>query len=199
MMTIPRSERDKDRRRASVERVFDDFRLDGRAPSPAARRDAEDYIEGRRTLEEIINDVVSRHTRTENRTSSMASDELNPWAAIVGPCYTETSIARELRWSPKQVSEAVTSLALLELETSDGTVLYPAFQVREGRVVDGVGEVLQVLSTGTSSTWTWAQWLNTPVDNETGEEASSAIEQIHAGHLDEVLRDARHTAAAWRS
>lgn len=196
MVTNSRPEHDRDRRRASVEKVFDDFRLDGLAPSPAARRDAEDYIDGRRTLEEIIEDVVSRHTR---RNEPMSPVEPNPWAAIVGPCYTATSLARELGWSPEQVSEAVTSLALLELKTSEGTLLYPAFQVREGRVVDGVGEVLQVLSTGTRSTWTWAQWLNTPVDEETGEEAPSAIEQLFAGRLDDVMLDARHTAAAWRS
>jgi hypothetical protein len=196
MVTNSRPAHNRDRRRASVEKVFDDFRLEGLAPSPAARRDAEDYIDGRRTLEEIIEDVVSRHTR---RNGSMSPDEPSPWAAVVGSCYTATSLARELGWSPEQVSAAVVALALLELETSDGKVLYPAFQVRGGRVVDGVGAVLEVLSTGTSSTWTWAQWLNTPVDDETGEEAPSPIEQIHAGHLDEVLRDARHTAAAWRS
>lgn len=32
-------------------------------PSTAAMRDAEDYIEGRRTLEELIDDVVARHRR----------------------------------------------------------------------------------------------------------------------------------------
>lgn len=37
--------------------------LDGKRPSPAAVRDGWDYIEGRRTLDEIIEDVVRRHTR----------------------------------------------------------------------------------------------------------------------------------------
>lgn len=65
MMTNSPSERK--RRRASVEKVFDDFRLDGLTPSPAALRDAEDSIEGRRTLDEIIKDVVDRHTRTREK------------------------------------------------------------------------------------------------------------------------------------
>ncbi|WP_262002014.1 hypothetical protein [Microbacterium sp. Mcb102] len=77
--------------------------------------------------------------------------------------------------------------------------LYPAFQIAEGRVIDGVGDVLRVLSTGTSSAWTWAQWLNTPVDDETGEEAPSSIEQLRTGQIEDVLRDARHAAAAWSS
>lgn len=50
-------------RNASVQRVFDDFRLDGLHPSQAALEDAADYIEGRNTLDEIIERVVQRHTR----------------------------------------------------------------------------------------------------------------------------------------
>lgn len=128
----------------------------------------------------------------------MTDDENpNPWAQIVGPCYSVASVARALGWAPDQVTEAVDSLSLLELETDDGVLLYPAFQIVDGRVVDGVGDVLRVLKTGTGSTWTWAQWLNTPVDDETGEDAPSAIEQLRAGQIDEVLRDALHAAAAW--
>lgn len=37
--------------------------LDGRTPSPGAVQDAWDYIEGRRTLDEVIEHVVRRHTR----------------------------------------------------------------------------------------------------------------------------------------
>lgn len=37
--------------------------LDGLSPSPAALQDARDYVDGRRTLEEIIDDVRRRHTR----------------------------------------------------------------------------------------------------------------------------------------
>ncbi|MGV2984405.1 hypothetical protein ACNPNP_11950 [Microbacterium sp. AGC85] len=97
------------------------------------------------------------------------------------------------------MAEAAASLRVLELSTSDDTVLYPAFQVHEGHLVEGIDQVLQVLSTGTNGRWTWAQWLNTRVDDDTGEEAPSAIEQLCAGHLEDVLRDARHTAWAWSS
>lgn len=37
--------------------------LDGLKPTPAALRDAQDYIDGLRSLEEIIEDVRRRHTR----------------------------------------------------------------------------------------------------------------------------------------
>lgn len=122
-----------------------------------------------------------------------------PWAEIVGPCYTVVSVARALGWASQQVAAAVESLSLLELETSDGVLLYPAFQIVDGRVVDGVADVLRVLRTGTRSTWTWARWLNTPFDDETGEEAPSAIEQLRTGRIDEVLRDARLAASSWSS
>ncbi|MGN7948553.1 hypothetical protein ACTJKH_07395 [Microbacterium sp. 22215] len=97
------------------------------------------------------------------------------------------------------MAEAAASLRVLEVSTSDGKVLYPAFQVHEGHLVEGINEVLHVLSTGTKGTWTWAQWLNTRVNDGTGEEAPSPMEQLRAGHLEDVLRDARHTAWAWSS
>lgn len=37
--------------------------LDGLTPTPAALQDARDYVDGRRSLDEIIEDVVRRHTR----------------------------------------------------------------------------------------------------------------------------------------
>ncbi|PYD00811.1 hypothetical protein B4U78_008790 [Microbacterium esteraromaticum] len=128
-----------------------------------------------------------------------ANDEVNPWARIIGPCYTAESIARTLDWTESEVKAAVKSLTLLELETSDGVLLYPSFQVFEGRVVEGLAEVLQALSTGTPSRWTWAQWLNTRLDNGEGGEEPSAIEQLVAGRLDDVLLEARHDAWAWSS
>ncbi|WP_341974014.1 antitoxin VbhA family protein [Microbacterium sp. LWO13-1.2] len=54
---------DEARRRRGVENAFADLRLDGRSPSPGALQDAADYIYGRRTLDEIIEDVRRRHTR----------------------------------------------------------------------------------------------------------------------------------------
>ncbi|WP_341974013.1 hypothetical protein [Microbacterium sp. LWO13-1.2] len=127
----------------------------------------------------------------------MTDESPNPWAEIIGPCYTAASLARELGWSESDVAEATASLTVLEVKTSDGVLLYPAFQVWNGALVEGLDAVLHILSTGTESRWTWAQWLNVRVDDESGEEASSAIEQLLTGQLDAVLRDARHTAWAW--
>lgn len=49
--------------------------LDGLSPSPGALRDAQDYVAGRRTLDELIEDVVRRHTRhPKGDTESDAKD-----------------------------------------------------------------------------------------------------------------------------
>lgn len=46
-----------------VVEAFHSCRLDGLAPTRGALRDACDYIESRRTLDELVDDVVRRHTR----------------------------------------------------------------------------------------------------------------------------------------
>lgn len=123
----------------------------------------------------------------------------NPWAGVIGPCYSRASMARALGWTEADVATAATSLTVLELLTEDGALLYPAFQAWDGRVVPGLTEVLHVLNTGTSSRWTWAQWLNTRPDDGLGGEEPSAIERLRAGDLDGVLLEARHDAWAWSS
>lgn len=121
----------------------------------------------------------------------------NPWAEVIGPCYTRASLARALGWAEEEVTTAATSLTILELLTEDGVLLYPALQVWDGRVVPGLTEVLQTLRSGTTSRWTWAQWLNTRPDDGDGGEELSAIERLRAGGLEDVLLDARHDARVW--
>lgn len=127
----------------------------------------------------------------------MISDEPpTSWAQIIGPCYTTTSLARALGWTEAKVAEAGETLQLLVLQTDDGVTLYPAFQLHDGRVVDGLSDVLAVLQTGTAGHWTWAQWLNTALSEK---DVPRAIDALRAGRLDEVLLDAGHDAWAWRS
>ena len=126
----------------------------------------------------------------------MTEEASNPWAEIVGPCYTVASMARTLRWTEAEVIEAGESLRLLMLLTEDGVLLFPSFQLIEGKVVEGLREVLCVLETGTASRWTWAQWLNTELPDE---DPPRNIQYLYDGRLDEALRDAEHDAWAWRS
>lgn len=125
----------------------------------------------------------------------MTEDEPNPWARIIGPCYTVASMARTLGWTEAEVMEAGRTLRLLMLVTDDGVHLFPAFQLRDGSVVEGLTDVLLILQTGTQGRWTWAQWLNTPYPD--GE--PTAIEKMLTGRLDEILLEARHDAWSWSS
>lgn len=125
----------------------------------------------------------------------MTEDEPNPWARIIGPCYTVASMARTLGWTEAEVVEAGHTLRLLMLLTDDDVYLFPAFQLRDGRVTEGLTNVLRVLQTGTRGRWTWAQWLNTPYPH--GE--PTAIEKMLAGRLDEILLEATHDAWSWSS
>nr|WP_314841471.1 metallophosphoesterase [uncultured Microbacterium sp.] len=58
-----RGDTDGSWRMRTVAEALHDGTLDGRAPTQDAIRDAWDYIEGRRTLDELIEDVRRRHTR----------------------------------------------------------------------------------------------------------------------------------------
>ncbi|MEJ6553403.1 hypothetical protein PQI51_00010 [Microbacterium esteraromaticum] len=123
----------------------------------------------------------------------------SPWTGIVGPCYTTASLARTLGWTEAMVSEAVHSLSLLRVTTSDGVDLYPAFQIWDGKPVGGLADVLRVLRTGVDSQWTWAQWLSTPLTDEDGVEQPTNVQRLREGQLADVLREAKHDAAVWRS
>lgn len=123
-------------------------------------------------------------------------EEPNPWAEIVGPCYTVASLARTLSWTEESVLEAGRSLQLLMLRTSDDVLLFPSFQLHNGRVVEGLTEVLRVLKTGVNDSWTWAQWLNIPLPQE---DPPRNIQRLYDGRLDEVIRDAEHDAWSWSS
>lgn len=54
---------DRDWRIRNVAESLHEATLDGLKPTPQALRDAQDYVDGRRTLEELIEDVRRRHTR----------------------------------------------------------------------------------------------------------------------------------------
>lgn len=86
--------------------------------------------------------------------------EPNPWAEIIGPCYTTASMARALESTEEEVTVVGEPLNLLALETDDGVTLYPSFQLNDGHVVEGLADVLRVFKSGVDSPWTWAQWLN---------------------------------------
>ncbi|WP_150951600.1 hypothetical protein [Microbacterium testaceum] len=121
-------------------------------------------------------------------------NKLSPWAAIVGPCYTVLSFSRALKATPAAILEATAAIRVLRLPTADGSAVFPAFQVRGGQVAPDLQSVLKVLRGGIDDPWTWAQWLNTPRLN-----GVIQIDELWAGNVAEVMRDAGHDAWVWRS
>jgi hypothetical protein len=179
----------REQREAGVAESLASMRLSGMTPTPAASRDAEDYIAGRRGLDEIVIDAVARPTRVP-----VLEPEGNPWAEIVGPCYTTASFARELGVGNSAVSRAARELRALRLRTSDGVLLFPAFQLHEGALMPGLAKVLTELRDGFDDSWMWAQWLMaTPPGG-----ARSNIEELRAGDVDGAVLAAKHTAWAWK-
>lgn len=77
-------------------------------------------------------------TPAARRTSHDRRRSVEPWAKIVGPCYTVASMARALGWTEAEVVAAGESLHVLMLRTSDDAALFPSFQLIEGKVVEGL-------------------------------------------------------------
>lgn len=66
------STRSRDKRFIGALEALHSGRLDGLPMTAAAVRDAWDYVEGRRTLDEIIEDVIIRHTRVPDNPEELS-------------------------------------------------------------------------------------------------------------------------------
>lgn len=64
-----RADIDRDWRIRNVAESLHDLTLDGLKPTAQALRDAQDYVDGRRSLEQILEDVRRRHTRKPEDTT----------------------------------------------------------------------------------------------------------------------------------
>lgn len=123
-----------------------------------------------------------------------ARSQPNPWATIVGPCYSRRSMERELGLEPAALADAVKDLRALQLNTSDRVAVFPAWQVVDGALVPGLRSVLIELRAGVDSPWTWAQWLGVrPRERE-----RSRLDALLTGDIDAVVVEARHAAATWK-
>lgn len=122
--------------------------------------------------------------------------EANPWPDVVGPCHTNESLQRELGVDMETIWEAVQQLRILRIDTSDNGAVYPAFQVRDHKIVPGLEDVLRELVEGTTSTLMWAQWLNRPRERPDGE-TRRRNDELADGHIAPLVEEARHDAAAW--
>lgn len=79
--------------------------------------------------------------------STNEPDDRDLWAQVICLCYTSRGIARVLGCVECNVAGEVESLRLLAVTTSDGVILYPAFQLSDGQILEGLNEALQILRT----------------------------------------------------
>ena len=121
-------------------------------------------------------------------------------ATTIGLCYTAESIARALNHSTDAIDLLVDECRLLALTTADNSVVFPAFQLHNGRMVRGLPPVLRVLRKGIDDPWTWALWLNSLPPVVPGiAPGVSRIQQLINGEFDAVLQAAERSARSWRS
>lgn len=119
----------------------------------------------------------------------------NPWFDNVGFCYTGDAIRRVLGLRADELDVARRDLRILALETEDGVMLYPMWQLREGEVINGLHEVLTILRTSVDDPWTWVQWLVfTPPPDDVNR---SPIDELRGGKKAQVIRDAEQIARSW--
>jgi hypothetical protein len=168
---------------------------DPNEPSGKAKRDKPPGFDPDRQRE-VIERLIARHYPAE---PDSASDSGSQWATIIGPCYSAVGIGKALGMTAEEVAAATKDLRLLSFTTSDGVVLYPAFQVVDGAVVTGLDKVLRTLQTGTDHSSMWAMWLrSTPQPFDERSTRPSYIELLAGGDVDGVVLAAAHTAWAWR-
>ncbi|MGD0255248.1 MAG: hypothetical protein ABSB99_06815 [Acidimicrobiales bacterium] len=119
----------------------------------------------------------------------------SPWGAVVGPVYSTPQV-RALLGAPSRqaVGDRVRRRTLLALRTSDGHLVYPAFQFSGREVTPGLSKVLQRVS-DTSDDWTLASWLRAP---QTALGGRSVVEHLaRRGADEEVIELASAAAERW--
>lgn len=118
------------------------------------------------------------------------------WSDTVGPFYSTEGVMQLLGGVSKQaVSDRVRRHRLLALRTGSGRLVYPAAQFHDERVVDGLGDVLDVLVPDDTEAWMVASWLTTPdpaLDDRT------PLDALRDGDRADVVRAAREVAGALR-
>jgi hypothetical protein len=115
----------------------------------------------------------------------------------VGPALTAASFCDVLGVDAMTLRHLVATDHVLELITTRGDPVYLRAQLdADGSPAPGLPDVIAELATGVEDPWTWATWLMARTSARRGR---NAFEQLHAGHVDEVVCEACRTAWAWRA
>jgi len=117
------------------------------------------------------------------------------WREHLGGFYDTETVRRLLGSVGKPVSRQAVSKrrGLLALRTGSRRVVYPSFQFVGNRLVEGLGEVLDLLPEELVSRWTVASWL---VSENANLDGDRPIDVLAEGHQGPVVTAARSWARA---
>jgi len=118
----------------------------------------------------------------------------HPMANRIGPLYDTDSLRRRLGVDVASIDTGVQRGAILEVTTSDGHRLYPAFQLDDGGQVllPELPRVLAALDPRRVDSWGDATWLR-EIRAELG--VRSPAQALRDGDADDVVALARQAGA----
>jgi len=117
-----------------------------------------DYAEHGRSLSEFgsAEELAERMLR--------AVPSVSRWNDVLGPFYSTAQVAKICGGVSRQaLADRRERRTILGLKTSDGVVVYPAFQFdSKNQIVRGLSEILQAFRGVEVDDWTIAGWLVSP-------------------------------------
>ena len=124
----------------------------------------------------------------------------HPFDVDLGPFYDTTGLSRWWSVSRQALADRVRRGTLLACRTSDGHLIYPAFQfARDGSVRPGIADVIAVFARSGVDGWTAAVWLTTPSPVFDGDSAVDhlVVHRASAAAVARVVSQAKVDATAW--
>jgi hypothetical protein len=150
------------------------------------------------TLEQldIPEEQLSKELQAEvgRRGALLATAGLN-WERHLGPLLGWRQVAELLgSVSTRQgVNDLQKRRRLLGLRSKSGELVYPLFQLADGKPLPGLPRVLEAFEDATLDDWTIASWLVSPQDLLGGEAPAEVLNS--GGSVELVLETARRSAA----
>jgi hypothetical protein len=127
-----------------------------------------------------------------------AAHTMNRISDRLGAFYSLNRVAELLGGvGRKAVSERARSHRLLRVTTSDGVMVFPAFQFAHSRVRSNLIPLLEVLLGSGADPWTVAYWLTSPLDSFNGRTALEVVD-FGTDAQRRLINLARRDAAAWK-
>lgn len=124
----------------------------------------------------------------------------HPFDVELGPFYDTAGLSRWWGVSRQALADRVRRGTLLACRTSDGHLVYPAFQfARDGAVRPGIAEAIAVFARAGVDGWTAAVWLTTPTAAFDGDSAVDhlVVHRASASAVSRVVRQVQADVAAW--